>query len=89
MPIERLPLDQLRGWIGYVPQDHVLFSKSVKDNILFGGHLAEERDLHAVISAAHLKKDIEMLSDGLETMVGEKGVALSGGRNSGFQLRER
>lgn len=89
VPIDRLPLDQLRSWIGYVPQDHVLFSKSVKDNILFGGRLAEERDLYDVISAAHLKKDIEMLSDGLETMVGEKGVALSGGRNKGFQLRER
>ncbi|MCY7777909.1 ABC transporter ATP-binding protein [Bacillus haynesii] len=86
VPIERLPLDQLRSWIGYVPQDHVLFSKSVKDNILFGGHLAEERDLHAVISAAHLKKDIEMLSDGLETMVGEKGVALSGGQKQRISI---
>ncbi|GIN78281.1 ABC transporter ATP-binding/permease protein [Bacillus paralicheniformis] len=86
VPIERLPLDQLRSWIGYVPQDHVLFSKSVKDNILFGGRLAEERDLYDVISAAHLKKDIEMLSDGLETMVGEKGVALSGGQKQRISI---
>ncbi|WP_317907007.1 ABC transporter ATP-binding protein, partial [Bacillus subtilis] len=86
VPIDRLPLDQLRSWIGYVPQDHVLFSKSVKDNILFGGRLAEERDLYDVISAAHLKKDIEMLSDGLETMVGEKGVALSGGQKQRISI---
>ncbi|ATH94909.1 multidrug ABC transporter ATP-binding protein [Bacillus glycinifermentans] len=86
VPIERLPLDQLYSWIGYVPQDHVLFSKTVKENILFGGLRAKEQEVENVIRAAHLEKDIELLSEGLETMVGEKGVALSGGQKQRISI---
>ncbi|MCY8032776.1 ABC transporter ATP-binding protein [Bacillus sonorensis] len=86
VPIGDLPLDLLHSWIGYVPQDHVLFSKTVKENILFGGLHATEQDVADVIRAAHLEKDIELLSDGLETMVGEKGVALSGGQKQRISI---
>ncbi|MEC1261729.1 ABC transporter transmembrane domain-containing protein [Bacillus swezeyi] len=86
VPIERLPLDELRSWIGYVPQDHFLFSKTVKENILFGGQYATEQDLQEVIQEAHLEKDIELMSDGLQTMVGEKGVALSGGQKQRISI---
>ncbi|MFN2746887.1 MULTISPECIES: ABC transporter ATP-binding protein [Bacillus] len=86
VPIEQLPLDELRSWIGYVPQDHVLFSKTVKENILFGAEHATEQDLKGVIHAAYLEKDIELLKDGLQTMVGEKGVALSGGQKQRISI---
>ncbi|NPC92038.1 ABC transporter ATP-binding protein [Bacillus sp. WMMC1349] len=80
VPIENISLDELHSWIGYVPQDHVLFSKTMKENILFGTQDGKDQDVKGVIRAAHLEKDLEQLPEGLETMVGEKGVALSGGQ---------
>ncbi|MGI8386052.1 ABC transporter ATP-binding protein [Robertmurraya sp. P23] len=79
-------LETTRGWIGYVPQDHVLFSKTVKENILFGRLDATDADLVKAIELADFKKDIEMLPEGLETLVGEKGVALSGGQKQRISI---
>ncbi|MGS2780544.1 ABC transporter ATP-binding protein [Robertmurraya sp. GLU-23] len=79
-------LETTRGWIGYVPQDHVLFSKTVKENILFGRLDATDADLVKAIELADFQKDIEMLPDGLETLVGEKGVALSGGQKQRISI---
>lgn len=67
-------------WIGYVPQQPVLFSKSVKENILFGKPDATDGDMQRALERASFAKDIQFLPDGLQTMVGEKGVALSGGQ---------
>ncbi|MFJ7638989.1 ABC transporter ATP-binding protein [Peribacillus sp. NPDC097225] len=80
MPIEQLELGDVRGKIGYVPQDHFLFSRSVKDNILFGKLDASEEELAEAIRLADFEKDVTMLPNRLETLVGEKGVALSGGQ---------
>lgn len=79
-------LNQVRKWIGYVPQDHVLFSKSVKENILFGNPEASDEELEKTIDLAAFRKDLEMLPDGLETLVGEKGVALSGGQKQRISI---
>lgn len=79
-------LETTRGWIGYVPQDHVLFSKTVKENILFGRLDATDADLVKAIELADFQKDIEMLPEGLETLVGEKGVALSGGQKQRISI---
>jgi ATP-binding cassette, subfamily B, multidrug efflux pump len=86
VPIKDLTLEQVRSWIGYVPQDHVLFSRTVKENILFGRHDADEKDLEQAIELADFKKDLEMLPDGLSTLVGEKGVALSGGQKQRISI---
>jgi len=85
--IDNISLDMLRSWIGYVPQDHVLFSKTVRDNILFG-HMenTSENQLDEAIQLASFKQDIEMLPEGLETLVGEKGVALSGGQKQRISI---
>jgi ATP-binding cassette subfamily B protein len=85
--IDDISLDMLRSWIGYVPQDHVLFSKTVRDNILFG-HIenTSESQLDNAIQLASFKQDIEMLPEGLETLVGEKGVALSGGQKQRISI---
>lgn len=72
--------DQILDWIGYVPQDHVLFSRTIRENILFGKEDASEADLEKAIHLAYFKKDLENLPSGLETLVGEKGVSLSGGQ---------
>lgn len=86
VPLEEQTLSQVRQWIGYVPQDHVLFSKSVKENILFGNSEATDEELEKAIDLAALRKDLEMLPEGLETLVGEKGVALSGGQKQRISI---
>ncbi|WP_373233505.1 ABC transporter ATP-binding protein [Cohnella sp.] len=80
--LTELELDRLRSWIGYVPQQPILFSKTIRENIWFGskdGSLKEER-LNRALDLASFSKDIMFLPEGLETLVGEKGVALSGGQ---------
>lgn len=72
--------EQLLDWIGYVPQDHVLFSRTIRENILFGKEDATEEELKQAIRAAYFEKDLVHLPMGLETLVGEKGVSLSGGQ---------
>jgi ATP-binding cassette, subfamily B, multidrug efflux pump len=84
--LEKQSLNQVRGWIGYVPQDHVLFSRSVRENILFGRKDASEEELEAAIDIAAFRKDLEMLPEGLSTLVGEKGVALSGGQKQRISI---
>jgi len=79
-------LETTRGWIGYVPQDHVLFSKTVRENIYFGRTDATNEDLEKAIELADFKKDIDMLPEGLETLVGEKGIALSGGQKQRISI---
>ncbi|PAE42618.1 ABC transporter ATP-binding protein [Bacillus sp. 7884-1] len=86
VPLKEQTLHQVRKWIGYVPQDHVLFSKSVKENILFGNSQATEEELEKAIDLSALRKDLEMLPEGLKTLVGEKGVALSGGQKQRISI---
>ncbi|MFF5397557.1 ABC transporter ATP-binding protein [Peribacillus butanolivorans] len=86
MPLEKLELEDIRKWIGYVPQDHFLFSKSVRDNILFGKLDATEGELAEAIRLADFEKDLTMLPKRLETLVGEKGVALSGGQKQRISI---
>lgn len=80
VPIDHIRLDELHSWIGYVPQEQILFSRTVKENILFGKDTATDLEVQRAIESAALDQDIPMLPQGLETLVGEKGVALSGGQ---------
>lgn len=84
--LQSLKKDQVRDWIGYVPQDHVLFSRSVRENILFGRPEATEEDIAESIRLSHFEKDLQMLPSGLDTLVGEKGVALSGGQKQRISI---
>lgn len=79
-PIEGLAKDRVLGWIGYVPQQPILFSKTIRENIFFGRSDATEEELQRALERASFAKDIVFLPEGLDTMVGEKGVALSGGQ---------
>lgn len=84
--LKDVKLEDIRGWLGYVPQDPFLFSKSIKDNILFGKQNATETELQHAILLADFNKDIALLPDGLNTLVGEKGVALSGGQKQRISI---
>lgn len=80
VPVEQISFDQLKGWYGYVPQQQFLFSKPLRDNILFANEQASEDKLAQALDLSALSKDLEFLPHGLDTLVGEKGVALSGGQ---------
>jgi len=86
IPYEDVALETVRGWTGYVSQEHLLFSKSVRDNILFGAGEATEEELQEAIRLASFEKDIETLEQGLETMVGERGITLSGGQKQRLSI---
>lgn len=70
----------VRKLFGYVPQEHILFSKSVKDNLKVAKIDATDEEIDEAIDLADFRKDMQFLSDGLDTMTGESGVMLSGGQ---------
>ncbi|HFI2446714.1 TPA: ABC transporter ATP-binding protein [Streptococcus suis] len=72
--------------IGYVPQEHILFSKSVGENIAFGKHDSNLEEIEAAIATAAFTKDLERMSDGLDTMIGERGVSISGGQKQRISI---
>lgn len=72
--------EQILDWIGYVPQDHTLFSRTIRENILFGKEDATSEEVNEAIRLADFEKDLSNLPMGIETLVGEKGVSLSGGQ---------
>lgn len=84
--LKELTKDQLRSWIGYVPQDHVLFSRTIRENILFGKSDANEDELIEALRLSSFEKDLALLPSGLDTLVGEKGVALSGGQKQRISI---
>ncbi|OWR27933.1 multidrug ABC transporter permease/ATP-binding protein [Saccharibacillus sp. O23] len=85
-PIQSIGKDRLHGWIGYVPQEQILFSKTVRENIRYGKHDADDAEIMEAIRTAAFAGDLETLSDGLETKVGERGVSLSGGQKQRVSL---
>lgn len=85
-PLEEISLEASRGWIGYVPQDQILFSKTVRENIQFGQDNASDEEIERILELAYLKKDIDNLPNGLDTKVGESGVTLSGGQKQRVSL---
>jgi ATP-binding cassette subfamily B protein len=86
VPIERITQNQLHSWIGYVPQEQILFSKSVRQNIQFGKFQAEDDIIMEAIATAAFDNDLHTLAAGLDTLVGEKGVSLSGGQKQRVSL---
>ena len=77
--IERYYDYSVRDKIGYAPQEYQLFSKSIKENVLFYRYDLEDK-LDEVLEQADIKKDISRFKDGIDTLVGENGLSLSGGQ---------
>lgn len=87
MDVRTLPLTAVRHAIGYVPQETFLFSVSLRENVLFG--VAEQPEAHMLgngvrldraVEIARLSNDLPQFPNGLDTLVGERGVTLSGGQ---------
>jgi ATP-binding cassette, subfamily B, multidrug efflux pump len=78
--LRTIPLDVLRGHIGFAAQEPILFSRTLEHNIGFGVDEPSEGLIHWAADVAHLKKDIETFPNRFETLIGERGVTLSGGQ---------
>lgn len=77
--IRNVTLDSLRRAIAVVPQDTVLFNASIRDNIAYGRPGASDQDIERAIDMAHLRRFIDALPQGDKTLVGERGLKVSGG----------
>ncbi|BDG35282.1 ABC transporter transmembrane domain-containing protein [Saccharococcus caldoxylosilyticus] len=84
--ISEYTLDALRAAIGYVPQDHFLFSATVRENIAFAKPEASEEEVVKAAKLANIHGDIMQFADGYDTIVGERGVSLSGGQKQRISI---
>ena len=78
--IRSVTQNSLREAISFVPQEPMLFHRSLRDNVAYGLPTASNDDVMNAIRAAHADEFVEKLSDGINTLVGERGVKLSGGQ---------
>ncbi|MGA8867183.1 MAG: ABC transporter transmembrane domain-containing protein, partial [Candidatus Sulfotelmatobacter sp.] len=78
-PIRQFALASLRQSIGFVPQETFLFSDRIRDNIALGVESASDEEIHNAAEAANIATDIESFPEQYRTMVGERGITLSGG----------
>ncbi|MCZ6633910.1 MAG: ABC transporter ATP-binding protein [bacterium] len=85
-PVSDIPLQTIRGAIGYVPQDTFLFSDTIRENVALGldGHV--DGSVERATEISQLAPDLDMLPGRLDTMVGERGVTLSGGQKQRTSL---
>ncbi|GMB08258.1 ABC transporter transmembrane domain-containing protein [Thermolongibacillus altinsuensis] len=84
--IDEYRLERLREAIGYVPQDHFLFSASIRENIAFARPDASQEEIEKAAKLAHIHEDILQFTEGYDTVVGERGVSLSGGQKQRISI---
>ncbi|MDB9780009.1 ABC transporter ATP-binding protein/permease [Flavobacteriaceae bacterium] len=80
IPIQDYNLSGIRSEIGYVPQNPFLFSETIERNIRFGKQDASFEEIKAAAQSAAVAENIEQFKEGYETLLGERGVTLSGGQ---------
>ncbi|WP_257475053.1 ABC transporter ATP-binding protein [Bacillus sp. MCCB 382] len=85
-PIRLIPLDEIRQNIGYVPQEVILFSGSVAENLLWGKEDATREEMIQAAKDAQIHETILKLSNGYDTVLGQKGVNLSGGQKQRLSI---
>lgn len=86
IPVNEHNLNHLRQQIGYVPQDVFLFSDTIYNNIAFGKLDATEQEVLAAAEKSAVLKDIQHFPDGIQTLIGERGITLSGGQKQRISL---
>jgi len=85
-PIEEIPISTIRSMIGYVPQDTFLFSDTIHENVSLGAAENTGEGVPRATEISQLEKDLEVMPQGIETIVGERGVTLSGGQKQRTSL---
>lgn len=78
--IRNITQDALHERIAYVPQEPIMFHRSLSENIQYGDFNADQRTIEAIAKQAHAHDFIQALPEGYDTLVGERGVKLSGGQ---------
>jgi ATP-binding cassette subfamily B protein len=78
--VRSLSLESFRHGLSYVPQEHILFSMTLRENITLGVQDATDVQIAEALRVSCLDRDIAQLADGLDTIVGERGTMLSGGQ---------
>ncbi|WP_026952892.1 ABC transporter ATP-binding protein [Algoriphagus mannitolivorans] len=78
--LQTVTLESFRSQLGVVLQDDFLFEGTIRENILFPRPEASEEELHKAVHAAHVQEFTDRFEDGLDTLIGERGVKLSGGQ---------
>jgi ATP-binding cassette subfamily B multidrug efflux pump len=78
--VRDMSLSELRGLVGFVPQDPFLFSATIAENIAFGVPGASEAEIERAANLAGIHEEIAEFSEGYETLVGERGISVSGGQ---------
>ncbi|HWS32482.1 MAG TPA: thiol reductant ABC exporter subunit CydC [Actinoplanes sp.] len=81
-----IPADEVRRVVGYLPEDSYLFDTTIGDNLRIGRPGASDGELHEALRQARLLDWVQSLPDGLDTLVGEHGMALSGGQRRRLAL---
>ena len=84
--IKEYKIEDIRNLVGYVPQNHILFRRSINDNILIGDPSANNQTLQKAMIMADFQKDLSNLSEGSSTMVAELGESLSGGQKQRLSI---
>ncbi len=84
--VAKLSKAALREKIGYVSQENILFSRTVEQNIKFGKPDAADDEMKEAIRLSAFDSDLKRMPEGLQTMVGEKGIALSGGQKQRISI---
>lgn len=84
--LNHLTRKEVRDKIGYVSQENILFSRTVRENIKFGKEDATESEIAEAIRLANFTEDVKRLPQGLDTLVGEKGIAISGGQKQRISI---
>ncbi|TVT29267.1 ATP-binding cassette domain-containing protein [Salinicoccus cyprini] len=85
-PLRDYEISNLRRQFGYVPQDHFLFSTSIRNNIAFSNPGMDEAEIYHAAKLSHVHEDIKGFTDGYDTVVGERGVSVSGGQKQRISI---
>lgn len=86
VPLRDIDATRWRGAIGYVPQDTLLLHDTVRANVSLGDPDIDDADVRAALAAAGIEDVVAELPDGLDSMVGERGLRLSGGQRQRLAL---
>ena len=85
-PLNKIDMTELNDRVGYISQNNLLFSTTIRENIRFGRPNMTQEEVEYYAKVADVHEDILTFSDGYDTLVGERGVSLSGGQKQRISI---